>query len=83
MKIKINSKRKKTQKKTGKLIKDNIGLSDKSMSPKNNGIYSKKSTFILGDSMLRHIQDWDITKAVNNEQGGRGAVNNEQGGRGG
>lgn len=67
MKIKINSKRKKTQKKTGKLIKDNIGLSDKSMSPKNNGIYSKKSTFILGDSMLRHIQDWDITKAVNNE----------------
>ena len=42
------------------------------MSPKNNGIYSKKSIFILGDRMLRHIQDWDITKAINNEQGGGG-----------
>ena len=71
-KIKIKGKRKKIQKKTGKLIKDNIGLSDESMSPKNNGIYSKKSIFILGDRMLRHIQDWDITKAINNEQGGGG-----------
>ena len=72
IKIKINGKIKKIQKKTGKLIKDNIGLSDESMSPKNNGIYSKKSIFILGDRMLRHIQDWDITKAINNEQGGGG-----------
>ena len=42
-------------------------MSNESMSLTSNAIYLKKSIFILRDRMLKHIQGWDITKALNNK----------------
>lgn len=52
---------------TGRVIKDNNGVPNESMSPTSNWKSSKKSIFILGDSMLKHIQAWVVTKPINNE----------------
>ena len=50
---KINETEKRTKEnQTGKLVVNN----------------NKKKVFVLGDSIVKHIQDWEITKKLDNNQ---------------